>query len=154
MRPYLNGDRFIVTMDTAFPAVMEACKHQKRKGQQGTWIFEELQEVFFKLHELGYAHSVEVWSEGELIGGLYGMAIGKVFFGESMFAKQSNASKFGFIKLVQFLKANNFELIDCQQETPHLLSLGAEMMESETFFEILKKNNLRETVTGKWVGEQ
>lgn len=154
MRPYLNGQKFSWSMDTAFKEVMSNCKKQSRKGQEGTWIFEELQDVFFELHELGHAHSVEVWSGDELVGGLYGMALGKIFFGESMFAKESNASKFGFIKLVQHLKENGYHMIDCQQETGHLVSLGAEMITSELFMSKLKSNILVESQPSKWHTEK
>lgn len=150
MRPFLNGSRFTWTMDTAFKEVMTHCKHKVRSGQEGTWIFEELQSVFLELHERGHAHSVEVWEDDELVGGLYGIALGRIFFGESMFANVSNASKFGFIKLVSWLKAQGFWLIDCQQETQHLTSLGAEMISSDTFYGTLKKNILQPSVSGKW----
>ncbi len=150
MRPYLNGSKFRWTIDTAFDRVLENCKQQKRRGQEGTWIFPELQAVFHNLHELGYAHSIEVWREDELVGGLYGMALGKIFFGESMFAKVSNASKFGFIKLVQYLSARGYHMIDCQQQTEHLMSMGAEMISSELFFSKLKKNILATANPSKW----
>jgi len=150
MRPYLNGDKFRWTIDTAFKQVMANCKQKQRAGQQGTWIFEELQEVFHELHEQGYAHSIEVWEGDELVGGLYGMALGRIFFGESMFAHKSNASKYGFIQLVKWLEAKGFWLIDCQQETQHLMSLGAEMISSDTFYGTLRKNILQTFVSGKW----
>jgi len=155
MRPYLNGSKFSWSMDTAFDQVMEQCKTKKRAGQNGTWIFRELQAVFSELHAQGYAHSVEVWSEeGELVGGLYGLALGKIFFGESMFAKVSNASKYGFIQLVGYLKERDFTMIDCQQQTQHLTSLGAEMMSKELFFESLKKNIFEPTNPHKWTRDK
>lgn len=154
MRPYLNGKRFSWTMDTAFKEVLENCKQTQRAGQEGTWIFEELQAVFHDLHELGHAHSIEVWEDGRLVGGLYGMALGRIFFGESMFAHVSNASKYGFIQLVGWLKAQGFTMIDCQQETKHLMSLGAEMISSDSFYGTLKKNILEPSITRKWAASE
>ena len=126
MRPYFNQQKFGLSYDQAFPEVMQSCQTVNRlaQGQLGTWITESMLEAYIHLHELGYAHSVEVWEGKELVGGLYGVALGKVFFGESMFAKRSNASKFGFISLVRRLKEEGYTLIDCQQETRHLGSLG------------------------------
>ncbi len=150
MRPYLNSDKYHCTMDTAFKAVIEACRNQSRPGQEGTWLFDELQNVMCQLHEMGHAHSVEVWEGEELVGGLYGLAFGDIFFGESMFARKSNTSKLGFIRLVGHLKANGYKLIDCQQETAHIMSLGAELMSKEAFFSTLKKNILAPRKPGKW----
>lgn len=138
MRPYFNQRKFGLSFDTCFTAVMEACAQQERPGQRGTWITDEMLDGYTALHQAGYAHSVEVWSEGELAGGLYGVAIGQVFFGESMFARQSNASKFGFISLVRELRQRGFALIDCQQATPHLKSLGAESIPRRTFLRQVK----------------
>ena len=101
---------------------------------------------------MGYAHSVEVWQEGELAGGLYGIALGKVFYGESMFMKVSNASKFGFISLVRELEARGFWLIDCQQETPHLASLGARSIPRKKFLGLLERNSSEPTLKGSWAG--
>ncbi|MBT8231483.1 MAG: leucyl/phenylalanyl-tRNA--protein transferase [Saprospiraceae bacterium] len=150
MRSYLNQDKFQYTFDTAFTKVMQACRHVKRKGQEDTWITNRLEEVFTELHNQGYAHSVEVWENEKLIGGLYGISLGKVFYGESMFSLKSNASKFGMIKLVQWLDKKGFELIDCQQETKHLASLGAELIDGNTFFNYLKSNIFNTTLKGKW----
>lgn len=99
---------------------------------------------------MGYAHSVEIWDGDELVGGLYGLAIGKIFFGESMFANKANASKFGFIHLAKYLERQGFELIDCQQDTPHLRSLGAELIDKETFFAALKRNMLYPDKYSNW----
>jgi leucyl/phenylalanyl-tRNA--protein transferase len=106
--------------------------------------------AYIQLHKKGYAHSVEVWLDNELVGGLYGISLGKVFFGESMFAKVSNASKFGFISLVNQLKQKGFLLIDCQQETKHLESLGANAIKRKDFIDILNHNNIEETYIGSW----
>lgn len=150
MRPYFNQRKFEVTFDTHFEAVMRKCMQFPRKGQEGTWISESMIQGYLEVHELGFAHSVEVWQGEELVGGLYGIALGKVFFGESMFASVSNASKFGFISLVRFLKKKNFQLIDCQQETKHLASLGARSIKREAFLKILEENDLGQTLRGKW----
>ncbi len=113
-----------------------------------------MMEAYCQLHELGYAHSVEVWKEEELVGGLYGVAIGKCFFGESMFSSVSNASKFGFISLVKKLEALGFWLIDCQQQTRHLGSLGARTIARKDFLAILKKNEAEMSHIGHWGGLQ
>jgi leucyl/phenylalanyl-tRNA---protein transferase len=140
MRPFFNQKKFEVTYNTDFQAIMQACGAQNRQGQFGTWITEEMINAYTTLHHQGHAHSVEVWQNGELVGGLYGIMIGKVFFGESMFAKVANASKYGFISFVQKLKEAGCMLIDCQQETRHLTSLGGRLISREEFYAILKKN--------------
>ena len=151
MRPYFNQKKFGLSLDKDFEQVMRACQQQKRKGQLGgTWITESMIEGYCKLHEMGCAHSIEVWEEEELVGGLYGVAIGKCFFGESMFAKKSNASKYGFISFVQWLEANGFWLIDCQQETRHLASLGAKSIPRKEFLDLLEKNNQEPNPLGTW----
>lgn len=139
MRPYFNQEKFTCSFDKAFRKVMESCAAVNRNGQEGgTWISAEIIEAYCQLHSLGYAHSVEVWDKsGNLVGGLYGIALGKVFFGESMFARVSNASKFGFIFLVGKLLEWGFELIDCQQETSHLASLGARSIPRDAFIDKL-----------------
>lgn len=150
MRPLINGDKFRITFDTHFSDVIDKCKTKKRPGQDGTWITRDIKKVFKELHELGFAHSVEVWDQDKLVGGLYGIALGKIFFGESMFADVSNASKLGFISLVKFLKTKGFNLIDCQQETKHLLSLGAETISKEKFYAHLKQNIFERSLMGPW----
>lgn len=151
MRPYFNQRKFDYTLDKDFRAVIHQCQTQRRKGQYGgTWITEEMLEAYCRLHQLGYAHSVEVWQKDELVGGLYGISLGKIFFGESMFTHVSNASKFGFISLVRLLKKLDFQLIDCQQETRHLESLGAENIARETFLDYLEKNKKEPALRGSW----
>ena len=151
MRPYFNNSKFNLSFDRAFEEVMLACSRAKRKGQEGgTWITEDMLSGYCRLHELGFAHSVEVWQDDALVGGLYGVALGKVFFGESMFASVSNASKFGFISLVRQLKELDFWLIDCQQETRHLKSLGARGIGREMFLHLLGKNLAEESQVGNW----
>lgn len=150
MNQLLKKDAFRITIDTVFEKVITACALKKRNDQDGTWITDSLKDSFIKLHELGYAHSVEVWDNNELVGGLYGLAMGKIFYGESMFANRSNASKYGFIKLIKLLKEKSFTLIDCQQDTPHLRSFGAELIKKESFFNALKANSFEEVNYKKW----
>ncbi len=150
MRSYFNQKKFEVTIDQAFESVMQNCADVKRNRQSGTWISEQMIQGYTRLHDLGFAHSVEVWKSGNLVGGLYGIALGKVFFGESMFTLESNASKFGFISLVRFLEKHDFQLIDCQQQTPHLGSLGAKTIPRKDFLDILERNDLSKTLRGNW----
>ena len=153
MRKIMRDKIFEVTYDTEFKAVITACRDTRRNGQFGTWITDDMLEAYCALHEAGFAHSVEVWQEGELVGGLYGVALGKFFFGESMFAKVSNASKTGFIQLVRQLKARDFELIDCQQGTAHLISLGAEPISRKDFIQRLATIDASNTLNGSWTQE-
>ncbi|MBS4098927.1 MAG: leucyl/phenylalanyl-tRNA--protein transferase [Sulfuricella sp.] len=124
LRKTLRKGDYQVRTDTAFRAVMQACA-APRDGQDGTWISEEIVAGYCRLHELGLAHSVETWMEGELTGGLYGVALGRMFYGESMFSTRSDASKIAFTHLVRQLQRWNFGVIDCQMKTAHLASLGA-----------------------------
>lgn len=151
MRPYFNQKKFQVSFDRDFEGVMRNCQQSNRNGQSGdTWITEDMIQAYVQVHRLGYAHSVEVWQEDELVGGLYGISLGKIFFGESMFAKVSNASKYGFITLVQNLREKGFVLIDCQQQTQHLGSLGARPISRKSFLQYLEENKKQETLTGSW----
>lgn len=139
MQSLLKKKSFQFTTNKAFKEVIKQCKNVKRKGQLGTWITPEVEKAYTLLHELGFAHSAEVWKDGELVGGLYGIKVGKVFFGESMFSTQSNASKYAFISYVDELIKEGIELIDCQVYTEHLESLGAGMIDREDFLQMLKK---------------
>jgi leucyl/phenylalanyl-tRNA---protein transferase len=150
MRPYFNQRKFEVSYDADFRAVITACQQMFRPGQEGTWITDDMVEAYCQLHRLGFAHSVEVWKEQELVGGLYGIALGRVFFGESMFAKASNASKFGFISLVRRLEEHGYNLIDCQQKTQHLVSLGGRGIPRTRFLTYLTKNDVEKTERGNW----
>ncbi len=151
MRSYFNQKKFTVTFDRDFETVIRNCKSQVRKGQSGdTWISEDMVKAYCNLHRAGYAHSVEVWKESILVGGLYGVSLGKIFFGESMFSKVSNASKFGFITLVQHLINKGYTLIDCQQETEHLKSLGGRNISRAEFLERIVENQQELTVAGSW----
>ena len=139
IRPLLNKNVFDFTTNKAFKQVIHHCKETKRPGQQGTWITDEVEKAYCKMHELGFAYSAEVWKDDELVGGLYGIKLGKVFFGESMFSKESNASRFALIKYVQQLKEEGIELIDCQVYTEYLESLGARMIERKDFTKYLQQ---------------
>jgi leucyl/phenylalanyl-tRNA--protein transferase len=151
MRPYFNQGKFQVTLDQEFEQVMRNCQKTYREGQSGeTWITTDMLNAYVRLHQLGYAHSVEVWDGVNLVGGLYGLSLGKVFFGESMFSHVSNASKFGFITLVRKLINLGFNLIDCQQETEYLGSLGARPIPRIDFLELLEKNETEPTLVGSW----
>lgn len=138
MRPLLNRNEFDFRRDTAFEAVMRACAEVARSGENGTWIQEEMIQSYCLLHKLGYAHSAEAWKDGELVGGLYGVRLGKVFFGESMFSRKSNASKFAFVKLVRELQNEGVTMIDCQMHTGHLERFGAQHIPRKQFLELLK----------------
>lgn len=139
MKQVLKRNEFEFKTDTAFQQVIRACKTAVRPGQDGTWITDEVERSYTKLFELGYAHSAEAWKNGELVGGLYGILSGNVFFGESMFSKENNASKFAFITYVQQLMKEGIQLIDCQVYTEHLESLGATMISRKEFSTLLKK---------------
>lgn len=139
MRNVLNKHLFKFTVDNAFAQVITNCRIATRDGDPGTWISDEIEEAYYNLFEKGFAHSAEAWENNELVGGLYGVLIGKVFFGESMFANKSNASKFALINWAQILQKNGIELIDCQVYTAHLESLGAEFISKKEFTGLLKR---------------
>ncbi|MBI5858664.1 MAG: leucyl/phenylalanyl-tRNA--protein transferase [Sphingobacteriales bacterium] len=138
IKTLLKRNEYEFTINKAFKDVIHHCKETKRPGQQGTWITDEVEKAYCKMHELGYAHSAEVWKEGTLVGGLYGLRLGKVFFGESMFSKLSNASRYAFVKYVQFLKDDAVRMIDCQVYTEYLESFGARMIERKDFIQLLQ----------------
>jgi leucyl/phenylalanyl-tRNA--protein transferase len=139
MRPLLRRNEFEFTINKAFREVIHYCRKTSRPGQSGTWITDEVEKAFIRMHELGHAHSAEVWKDGELAGGLYGIRMGKVFFGESMFSHYNNASRFAFIRYVQQLKEEGVTLIDCQVYTEYLESLGARMILRTEFSSLLDK---------------
>ncbi|GAB4335075.1 MAG: leucyl/phenylalanyl-tRNA--protein transferase [Flammeovirgaceae bacterium] len=140
MKQILRAKKYQVTFDQNFPEVIKNCQKIYRPKQNGTWITDEIVDSYIKLHEIGFIHSVEVWEENQLVGGLYGGAMGKCFFGESMFAKKSNASKVGFLTLVRNLQLQNYQIIDCQVYTKHLESLGAEKMPRSSFLKYVTAN--------------
>lgn len=140
MKTVLQNGKFRFTINKAFEQVIQNCKTVARQCQDGTWISPAMQKAYTTLHELGYAHSAETWQDGELVGGLYGIRLGNIFFGESMFSLQPNASKFAFINYVRQLQKENTQLIDCQLHTNHLESLGARMIPRKEFIETLLTN--------------
>jgi leucyl/phenylalanyl-tRNA--protein transferase len=151
MKQVLKQGRLVVSLDTDFRGVITQCQQTKRDGQGGTWITEEMLEAYCALHERGFAHSVEVRQDGELVGGLYGVSLGRIFFGESMFAHVSNASKTGFITLVGELQKRGFQLIDSQVYTAHLESLGGESISRKQYMQLLKQCLAAgDTYAGKW----
>jgi leucyl/phenylalanyl-tRNA--protein transferase len=139
MKKIINRNTFDFSTDKVFIDVIKGCRKATRKYGEGTWISDEIEKAYSTLFENGFAHSAEAWHNNELVGGLYGIQLGKVFFGESMFSQQSNASKFAFIKYVQLLQQKGIEIIDCQVYTPHLESLGAEFIPRKNFTQLLKK---------------
>ena len=141
MKKLMRKNIFEFKMDTAFAEVINNCKNIFRENQNGTWITDEIVESYIVFHKLGYAHSAECYLDGKLVGGLYGVKMGNVFFGESMFSLISNASKFAFIKLVEKLSTEGVKLIDCQIRSEHLISLGAEEVSSDKFGELIVERN-------------
>jgi leucyl/phenylalanyl-tRNA--protein transferase len=139
LRQVIKKGIFTVTMNTAFGDVIRHCATINREGQQGTWLTKEMIDAYIRLHHAGYAHSVESWHDGQLAGGLYGIALGKAFFGESMFAKKSNASKVAFVTLVENLCNLDYHFIDCQVTTEHLKRLGAKEVSRKKFLGMLKR---------------
>jgi leucyl/phenylalanyl-tRNA--protein transferase len=148
MRPYLK--RFELRVDTAFHQVIHHCRKIPRNGQPDTWITADMEKAFVALRDAGYAHSFETWHEGRLIGGLYGVSLGKGFFGESMFSLETNASKFAFIRLSQWLRQRAFTLIDCQVPSEHLARMGCTTISRSEYLDWLRKNLLIPTLKGKW----
>jgi leucyl/phenylalanyl-tRNA--protein transferase len=146
----LRRRAFEVRLDTAFEAVIHGCARSARPRGEGTWITAEMHEAYLRLHELGYAHSAEAWREGELVGGLYGVALGACFFGESMFARSPDASKAAFATLVRQLERWGFTLIDCQMPTDHLARFGAREWPRAHFLRHLRRALERETRRGPW----
>jgi leucyl/phenylalanyl-tRNA--protein transferase len=144
-----NAD-YTMKLDTAFPQVIAACAATPRDGQSGTWIVPEMQAAYCRLHELGHAHSVETWRHGKLIGGLYGIAVGRAFYGESMFSHATDASKIALAHLCRFLADREFGIIDCQMETTHLASLGARPIPRNDFVSRLAALVELNDAPGRW----
>lgn len=136
-RTLRNAD-YEVRLDMAFDRVIAACSTTPRHGQRGTWILPEMQQAYCRLHELGYAHSVETWVDGKLVGGLYGLAIGRAFFGESMFSHARDVSKIALAHLCLYLQRREFGIIDCQMKTEHLASMGGKTIPREHFADLLE----------------
>jgi leucyl/phenylalanyl-tRNA--protein transferase len=142
MKSLLNKNAFSFTINQAFTEVINNCKRISRKDQDSTWITEDVKNAYIELHKKGIAHSAEAWLDGKLAGGLYGVRLGNIFFGESMFSNVSNGSKYAFISYVQQLKKEGVQLIDCQVYTEHLESLGARMISRKNFIGLLNQNLL------------
>ena len=139
MRSVIKKKTFSFTINQAFAEVINNCKRIARKDQDSTWITDEVKNAYIELHKKGFAHSAEAWQDGKLVGGLYGVRLGNVFFGESMFSHVSNASKFAFISYIEQLISEGVQLIDCQVYSPHVESLGARLIPRKHFLQLLKK---------------
>lgn len=146
----LRSDKFKVTFDHDFDHVIRRCAAVQRPGQHGTWIVPEMQEAYIRLHQAGFAHSVETWYEGKLVGGLYGVSLGRMFFGESMFHLVRDASKVALVHLAEQLTKWDFQLIDAQQDTEHMRSLGGELVSIDKFLEMINNALPYPTIKGKW----
>ncbi len=149
MRNILNRQDYRISFDQAFEEVIMHCGNAPRK-EEGTWITNEIMDSYKSLHSIGVAHSVEVWKGDKLVGGLYGLSLGRMFFGESMFSLESNASKLAFVHLIGFLKKNDFGIIDCQIYNPHLGSLGAENIDRDLYLDLLESSLKQDSMHGKW----
>ena len=152
LKKVLKKNTFDFSFDTEFERVITECSDKPRPGQDGTWITHDMIDGYVELHSLGYAHSLEIWRGGRLVGGLYGVSIGPFFFGESMFSHESNASKAGLVKLAQGLTGRGFICIDCQVFTEHLAAMGAKNVPREIFLTILAKDIHEKTIRGSWTG--
>jgi leucyl/phenylalanyl-tRNA--protein transferase len=150
LRQALKKEDYDIRFDTVFADVIRECSTTPRKGQRGTWITKEMQQAYIRLHELGFAHSTEVFMDGELVGGLYGVSIGLTYSGESMFHRKPEASKIALFHLAARLKEWGYPLIDCQVTNKHLLSLGAEEMPRKEFLKQVKKNREKKGREGTW----
>jgi len=146
----LRKEKFQVTIDTDFHGVITTCAKIRGKNRDGTWITDEMIAAYMRLSELGFAHAVEAWYDRQLVGGLYGVSLGRCFFGESMFATMSDASKVALVHLRNFLRSKKFDFIDCQMPTEHLLRLGASEIAREKFQSLLKQALKYPTLTGQW----
>lgn len=149
LKKTIRKNCFQITFDQAFSEVIEQCS-APRTDTDGTWITDEMKQAYYLLHENGYAHSVEAWQNDQLVGGLYGVSIGSVFFGESMFSHVSNASKVAFAILINRLQSSNYQLIDCQVKTEHLVSLGAEEIPRKQFIRYLEEFCAAEPLASCW----
>lgn len=150
LRRRIKRQEFEIRYDSAFDQVIEACSKAPREGQDGTWITEEMQDAYINLHKLGIAHSVECWQDDRLVGGLYGISLGQMFFGESMFHRVSDASKVAFYYLSELAKDLEFSIIDCQMHTDHLESMGAEEISRESYLQLVDNNPVDKTKRGAW----
>jgi leucyl/phenylalanyl-tRNA--protein transferase len=152
LKKRIRQHRFRLSADRAFDAVIAECRRVPRKHQEGTWIVASMVDAYQRLHRNGFAHSIEAWQDRQLVGGLYGVSLGRCFFGESMFSRVSDASKIALAGLVQFLAVLGFKLIDCQVPTAHLATLGAREIPRRRFLSELEKALKKKTVAGSWTG--
>jgi leucyl/phenylalanyl-tRNA--protein transferase len=152
MRRLLRSGTFRLTLDADFSGVIHGCATARRPGQRGTWITDDMELAYRRLHELGYAHSCEAWQDGELVGGIYGVALGRMFFGESMFSLVSNSSKAALITLCRFLDRRGFLLMDAQLHTPHVQRMGGREIPRAEFLRILREALSHPTMRGSWDG--
>lgn len=150
LRQKINQNVFEIRFDEDFEKVIQHCAAIPRQGQDGTWITPEMQDAYLRLHKLGYAHSVSTYYNGKLAGGLYGVSLGRTFFGESMFHLVSDASKVAFHYLIEFVLKNDFLMIDAQQDTSHMRRLGGRLMERSDFLSLLRKSSQFDTLQYKW----
>lgn len=150
LKKVLKKNEFDITLDQAFAGVIRECAQIRSENNEGTWINEHLMKAYCELHQAGYAHSVEAWYEGELAGGLYGVSLGKSFFGESMFTRISNASNVALVKLAEYLAALSFDMIDCQVRTEHMIRFGAREIPRDLFLKKLKESLGKQTIKGTW----
>lgn len=149
----IRKNNFSVTFDKNFASVIEQCAKAPRNNQNGTWITDEMQQAYFSLYQAGIAHSVECWQDEQLVGGLYGLALGHVFFGESMFSYKNNASKLAFAHLIDELIKSHYALIDCQVTSEHLLSLGAEEIPRQNFLQLIEQHTAGFMSQGFWLDQ-
>ena len=150
LKKIIKKDIFHVTLDEAFDEVIKECAGIRLRNNEGTWIVEDMIEAYCRLHRFGFAHSAEAWYNKKLVGGIYGVSLGKCFFGESMFTRMSNASKVAFVRFVNYLKELSFDMIDCQLTTNHLLNFGAHEIPRALFLKQLEKSLEAPTIKGKW----
>ncbi len=154
LRKTLRRDPFTITFDRAFEQVITACAQPRREEDNGTWLVPEMIEAYIELHRMGVAHSVETWHGDELVGGLYGLSLGRSFFGESMFSSMADASKVALVTLARHLEAHDYDMIDCQVTSPHLLRMGAREIPRQSFLDMLERSIHRETAPHVWPHSQ
>ena len=154
LRKVLRKQNFKISFDSAFGNVIKACADVRTEQGKGTWIIPEMQQAYTELHQEGYAHSVESWLNGELVGGLYGISLGQCFFGESMFSTVNDSSKAALVALTEFSKQVGIKIIDCQMTTKHLLSLGAREIDRDSFLRKLNQFLEKPDIKGSWYGRE
>lgn len=150
LKQKIKSGKFTIKFDTQFDKIIENCAQTPRKHEDSTWITAKMKKAYGKLHQIGVAHSIETFFEDNLVGGLYGVSIGNIFFGESMFHTLSDASKVAFAALIDFAKSNDFSLVDCQMNTKHLESLGAREIPRSKFLKIISESIAKPSIIGKW----